>query len=449
MSGKKSIGKLHAELTASASQFVAEFKKAEAQTKTTSGTITGEIETLTKNIKKKFSLGDIGKDLLKGAGLFGGFEIARSASEAMVAQWEKAAELAKVIEASTERQLANTRSAIKASLDDRQREAYLVNEIAKTERELQGFRKEKISLDPLSMGSWQENFRAWLNDSDLTEKATQEIMTLTDALGQLGTELETVKRKRKEADKAFAQATTADLGAQMTRRLSLDAQLGQTYEGEPGHEARMAMINQLYRERALYLKQIADLPVGTNGIDGNAARAIAERNLADATAQLIPLMREEMKLGREVGQSIADSFEEAILSGNKLRDVLQSLGRDLLKIFFRNSITTPLAAGLGSFFGPLFGGPRAAGGDVSGGTSYLVGEQGPELFTPRGSGSILPAGATASAMGGGVNVYQTNHFASGVTRQEVAGLLPTMIESSKRAVLDAVSRGGGYRKAFG
>jgi hypothetical protein len=33
---------------------------------------------------------------------------------------------------------------------------------------------------------------------------------------------------------------------------------------------------------------------------------------------------------------------------------------------------------------------RAAGGPVSGGTPYIVGEKGPELFTPRSSGNIIP-----------------------------------------------------------
>jgi len=37
-----------------------------------------------------------------------------------------------------------------------------------------------------------------------------------------------------------------------------------------------------------------------------------------------------------------------------------------------------------------FGGRRASGGPVRGGTSYLVGEMGPELFTPGGSGNITP-----------------------------------------------------------
>jgi len=45
-----------------------------------------------------------------------------------------------------------------------------------------------------------------------------------------------------------------------------------------------------------------------------------------------------------------------------------------------------------------FGGGKAMGGPVDAGTSYLVGENGPEIFTPGpGGGNITPNGA-----GGGV-----------------------------------------------
>ncbi|AQR62636.1 phage tail tape measure protein [Brevundimonas sp. LM2] len=45
-----------------------------------------------------------------------------------------------------------------------------------------------------------------------------------------------------------------------------------------------------------------------------------------------------------------------------------------------------------------FGGARADGGGVRGGGAYLVGERGPEVFRPAGSGAIEPGG------GGGVTV---------------------------------------------
>lgn len=46
----------------------------------------------------------------------------------------------------------------------------------------------------------------------------------------------------------------------------------------------------------------------------------------------------------------------------------------------------PVTQGIAS----VFGGGRAAGGPVSAGTTYLVGENGPELFTSSTSGTIIP-----------------------------------------------------------
>jgi hypothetical protein len=47
--------------------------------------------------------------------------------------------------------------------------------------------------------------------------------------------------------------------------------------------------------------------------------------------------------------------------------------------------------------------PRAGGGPVSAGQSYVVGEQGPELFVPTAAGNIVPSGAAAGG-GNGSNV---------------------------------------------
>jgi hypothetical protein len=58
---------------------------------------------------------------------------------------------------------------------------------------------------------------------------------------------------------------------------------------------------------------------------------------------------------------------------------------------------------LGSAVSGLFGAPgRAHGGPVSGGRSYWVGERGPELFVPSGSGRIEAQGGIGR--GGGRDV---------------------------------------------
>jgi len=48
-------------------------------------------------------------------------------------------------------------------------------------------------------------------------------------------------------------------------------------------------------------------------------------------------------------------------------------------------------------------GARASGGPVVGGGSYLVGERGPELFTPNTSGNITPNGGGGSTITVNVN----------------------------------------------
>lgn len=64
----------------------------------------------------------------------------------------------------------------------------------------------------------------------------------------------------------------------------------------------------------------------------------------------------------------------------------------------------------------ISGGVRASGGPVMGGKSYLVGERGPELFTPGVSGGITPN----NALGGGANI--TVNVNGGDPNQVVAAI---------------------------
>lgn len=63
-------------------------------------------------------------------------------------------------------------------------------------------------------------------------------------------------------------------------------------------------------------------------------------------------------------------------------------------------------AGAAMSAGASLAGKRAGGGSVAGGSTYLVGEQGPELFTPSKSGSIIP---NSSLGGGGTSIIITGN----------------------------------------
>ena len=68
----------------------------------------------------------------------------------------------------------------------------------------------------------------------------------------------------------------------------------------------------------------------------------------------------------------------------------------------------------------VFGGGRAAGGPVSAGTTYLVGENGPELFTSSTSGKIIPNGS----MGGNtINITVNGALDSEGTARTIIDLL--------------------------
>lgn len=172
------------------------------------------------------------------------------------------------------------------------------------------------------------------------------------------------------------------------------------------------------------------------------------KDQATVSAQLNKLLEEQGKVALEAGQITAGAFENAILSGEKLRDTIKALARDLLTLLFRQQITEPLAKGIGSFFKtlPFF----ANGGPITGGQPAIVGERGPELFVPGTSGRIISNSAMKSNGGTPVaaGVTVNYHIAAGVTRAELVPILETERKRLKAEIPDMVRRGGAYRAAF-
>ena len=159
------------------------------------------------------------------------------------------------------------------------------------------------------------------------------------------------------------------------------------------------------------------------------------------------LMKEQNRLFYDAGNILASGFEDAILSGQKLGEVVRSLGQDLVRLVFSQLITQPLAAGIGGAIKSAFG-FRAMGGPVNSGSPYVVGEKGPELFVPHSSGSIVPNGAMGSSGGGSGGVTVNYNIAAGVSRAELVPILEQERRRLKAEIPDMVRRGGSYRSAF-
>ena len=139
--------------------------------------------------------------------------------------------------------------------------------------------------------------------------------------------------------------------------------------------------------------------------------AFAQRD-AQLEAQAEKMDQLYSSIGQTITTGIVDSLTAAVDGTKSLAEVASDTLRSLANIMLKFGLNTFLG-GLGggdpsSIFTKLFGGKRASGGSVSSSKSYLVGERGPELFTPGRSGSIAPNGATGGVNVGTINIQVEN-----------------------------------------
>jgi len=110
-------------------------------------------------------------------------------------------------------------------------------------------------------------------------------------------------------------------------------------------------------------------------------------------------------------QNAEDALVDFVRTGEAdFKKFTDNVIRDLIRLQIRMTLITPFftafeaaggfgKGGLFAGFGALFGGGKADGGAVKGGTPYLVGERGAELFVPNTSGQIITNENTKAMMG--------------------------------------------------
>lgn len=125
-------------------------------------------------------------------------------------------------------------------------------------------------------------------------------------------------------------------------------------------------------------------------------------------------MLNKLKELRSQGKITEDQYKkfaaDAISSNMQLQSDLaniRSKAFDLKSIFSWENAKATLG-----MIGSMFGGQRATGGPVMAGKTYLVGENGPELFTATQGGHIANSMATAerTSTAGAVNITNYNTF---------------------------------------
>jgi hypothetical protein len=256
----------------------------------------------------------------------------------------------------------------------------------------------------------------------------------------------------KEAWKEGEAIRTAEAKAAEAQRLA-DEKLRQQYENEA--EALRKLIDPTRQ----YVQAIAEAQVlMERGVITQDELTAATLKYQEAINRVLDKdlpksVDKTNDLVKDMGITFTSAFEKAVVGGQKLSTVLKSLAQDILAIMLRQAITIPMGNALGGLlggggglgglagmfniggmFGPALGGGGgataglampfmpmgfASGGDFSGGQPMMVGEQGPELMVPRGSGTVIPN----HALGGGsltVNIDATGADAAGLRRVESA-----------------------------
>ena len=137
--------------------------------------------------------------------------------------------------------------------------------------------------------------------------------------------------------------------------------------------------------------------------------------------------------------TVADAFRNML---NKIADyfidtaarmMANQLQQGILGLFSNLFSPAPLGDVQGEFMPsrPQFRGAKAEGGPVKGGSSYLVGERGPEMFSPGVSGMITPNHALGGSTNVVVNVDASGSSVEGDKQQgrELGRLISVAVQS--------------------
>lgn len=169
-------------------------------------------------------------------------------------------------------------------------------------------------------------------------------------------------------------------------------------------------------------------------------------------ATAISDMHEQMEsqwadFGGGLGRGLQDTFADALMGvetdfGDMLRRMAaQAAASQLFSAFA--SMGGPIGTAFSFLSGRGIDGTRAEGGPVFAGRGYLVGERGPELFSPGVTGTITPNHALGSApemkvtvINNAANVVQTEQRQTGPGSMEI--VVGLMNQAGANGALDAL-----------
>lgn len=209
--------------------------------------------------------------------------------------------------------------------------------------------------------------------------------------------------------------------------------------GEANLALLQAKLDGRYEEEVLAQRIKAIEESNLNDVQKNKQIAIVNQTAAlESQIQVAEKLNEVYEsVGSAIQSGIVDAITSAIDGSKSLGESLSGILRQIGGILLNAGI-----GGIGSSLGiPGF---RANGGPVTSGRPYLVGEQGPELFTPRAGGAVTSNSELRQAMSqpaSSINfTFETTNIGGTeyVSREQLEAAMAT---TRRQAASDGAKRG--------
>ena len=251
------------------------------------------------------------------------------------------------------------------------------------------------------------------------------LIALASAIGLVTTAIIKQNQERKKTNQLIEEGNQEAIKAEITR---LEIALRRKQEQKRGAGLLNEQIRNLQKEIEIMKQKLG---------------VAKEQEIQDKKNE------EQLERIKTLYGSIADSIETGLvdaiqgaINGTKtLGDVARSVFSQIQRSLIQFGVNAFLG-GLPGDVGKFFSGERANGGPVLSGKSYLVGERGPEVFTPNTAGMI----SSNKSLGGGstnvvVNVDASNSNVEG--DQQQGRELGRVIAASVQSELIRQKRPGG------
>jgi lambda family phage tail tape measure protein len=280
----------------------------------------------------------------------------------------------------------------------------------------------------------QESLKQLLSDRDLPEAYREQLQQLLDTLPGI---TEEARRRGEELIRALA---NKELLREQTQEFN-DAltELG-TIETPDGLEAFRLRIEELARTGEITADQFEKLKQA--GLDLEAslgAGAGIGKALEEIGKQFTPFQMAVDATTMAWGH-MSDAIDQFVETGKaSFSDLAKSILRDLAKMILKqmlyNALVGAIQAGAGALGVTIPG--LATGGPAQKNKPYIVGEQGPELFVPQASGTVIPNNRLGD-MGGQISAPVTNNYITNQISALDAKSVAQLFAENRQALLGTV-----------